>query len=152
MAVRKSLQLKMTDSPHPIYQILRDDPRYTIEAYQFVREALTYAQEVMGLGLTEPVPGREPQHVERHLTGQELCEASRRYALEQYGLLAKTVLKSWGVGKTDDLGEIVYNLIKVDLMKKSDHDRREDFDAVFDFDVGLDAAFEFKMVDDEIEL
>ena len=105
----------MTDSPHPIYQVLRDDPRYTIEAYQFVREALSYAQEVMGLGIAESVPGGDTQHVERHLTGQELCEASRRYALEQYGLLAKTVLKTWGIDKTDDLGEIVYNLIKVDL-------------------------------------
>lgn len=142
----------MTDSPHPIYQVLRDDPRYTIEAYQFVREALSYAQEVMGLGVTEPVPSGDTQQVERHLTGQELCEASRRYALEQYGLLAKTVLKSWGICKTDDLGEIVYNLIKVDLMKKSDHDRREDFDAVFDFDTGLDAAFEFSALDGEIEI
>ena len=142
----------MSDSPHPIYQVLQDDPRYTIEAYQFVREALSYAQEVMGFGVAEPVPGGESQPVEKHLTGQEVCEASRSYALEQYGLLAKTVLKNWGINRTDDLGEIVYNLIRVDLMKKSGHDRREDFDAVFDFEMGLDAAFEFNAVDGEIEL
>ncbi len=67
-------------------------------------------------------------------------------------MLAKTVLTTWGIGKTDDLGEIVYNLIKVDLMKKSDHDRREDFDAVFDFDAGLNASFEFSAIDDETEI
>ena len=153
MAARNPVHPKMmSDSPHPIYKVLQDDPRYTVEAYQFVREALSYAQEVMGLGVAESIPGGETQQLERHLTGQELCEASRRYALEQYGLLAKTVLRSWGIQKTDDLGEIVYNLIKVDLMKKSDHDRREDFDAVFDFETGLDAAFEFNAIDDEIEL
>lgn len=140
----------MSEFPHPIYKVLSDDRRYKLEAYQFVREALSYAQEVMGMGIAESVPGGEEKHVERHLTGQQLCEASRRYALEQYGLMAKTVLKSWGIHKTHDLGEIVYNLIEVDLMKKSDNDRREDFDGVFDFDTGLTGAFEFTAVD-EIE-
>ena len=65
--------------------------------------------------------------------------------------MAKTVLANWGIKTTDDLGEIVYNLIKVDLMKKSDNDRREDFDSVFDFESGLTEAFQFTGVD-EIEL
>ncbi len=141
----------MSEFPHPIYKVLRDDPRYTVEAYQFVREALSYAQDVMGLGVTESVPGGDPQQIDRHLTGQQLCEASRLYALDQFGLMAKTVLESWGIRSTDDLGEIVYNLIKVDLMKKSDSDRREDFDGVFDFDRGLTESFQFTAVD-EIEL
>lgn len=140
----------MSEFPHPIYRVLRSDPRYKIEAYTFVREALSYAQEVMDMGVAEPVPGGDGQQPERHLTGQQLCEASRKYALEQYGLMAKTVLESWGIRSTDDLGEIVYNLIEVDLMKKSDHDRREDFDGVFDFETGLRGAFEFTAVD-EIE-
>ena len=140
----------MSEFPHPIYKVLRDDPRYKIEAYQFVREALSFAQEIMGLGGPEAVPIGEGLEAERHMTGQQLCEASRRYALDQYGLLAKTVLESWGIRSTDDFGEIVYNLIQVDLMKKSEHDRREDFDGVFDFEKGLTGAFEFTAVD-EIE-
>ncbi len=59
-------------------------------------------------------------------------------------------LESWGIKATDDFGEIVYNLIEVDLMKKSEHDRREDFDGVFDFDKGLTQEFKFTTVD-EIE-
>ena len=102
----------------------------------------------MGLGGAEDE--EESAQAERHLTGQQLCEASRRYALDQYGLLAKTVLESWGIRSTDDFGEVVYNLIEVDLMKKSEHDRREDFDGVFDFEQGLTGAFEFTAVD-EIE-
>ena len=141
----------MAEFPHPIFQVLQDDPRYKLEAYQFVREALSYAQEVMGLGPAEGAGEGSEASEERHLTGQQLCEASRRYALEQYGLLARTVLKSWGIHGTTDLGEVVYNLIRVDLMKKSEQDRREDFDGVFDFDQGLDQAFEFT-APDEIEL
>ncbi len=133
----------MPELPHPIFKVLRDDPRYTLEAYQFVREALSYAQDVMGLGTAEQSDDENPQRIERHLTGQQLCEASRRYALHQYGLMSKTVLGSWGIQSTGDLGEIVYNLIRVDLMKKSDRDRREDFDDVFDFQAGLDEAFQF---------
>lgn len=152
MAVRKVASKAMSEfpHPHPIFKVLSDDPRYKLEAYQFVRDALSFAQEVMGMGITESVPGGDSQQPERHLTGQQLCEASRRYALDQYGLLAKTVLESWGITCTGDFGEIVYNLIEVDLMKKSEHDRREDFDGVFDFDAGLTRAFEFTTVD-EIE-
>ena len=114
MTARNPLHLKkMTDSPHPIYQVLQDDPRYTIEAYQFVREALSYAQEVMGLGITEPVPGGETQHIERHLTGQELCEAMRLYAHEQYGYMAKNVLNHWGLVSTSDFVVFVFNLIEI---------------------------------------
>ena len=141
----------MSEFPHPIFQVLQDDPRYKLEAYQFVREALSYAQEVMGLGISQSTEETEDTPEERHLTGQQLCEASRRYALEQYGLLARTVLKNWGIHGTTDLGEVVYNLIRVDLMKKSERDRREDFDEVFDFDQGLDQAFKFT-APDEIEL
>lgn len=140
----------MSEFPHPIYKVLHDDDRYSVEAYQFVREALSYAQDVLGLGLGDAQEGDLSQ-AERHLTGQQLCEASRLYALDQFGLMAKTVLAAWGIKSTDDLGEIVYNLIKVDLMKKSENDRREDFDGVFDFESGLTEAFQFTSVD-ELEL
>ena len=42
------------------------------------------------------------------MTGQQLCEAIRQYALEQYGLMAQCVLNSCGVYTTGDFGEIVY--------------------------------------------
>ena len=135
-----------------IYHILKSDPRYKLDAYNFVRDALSYAQDVMKLGVAdseeEALDGK-PR--ERHLTGQQLCEASRRLALSEYGLMARVVLNSWGIRETADLGEVVYNLIDADLMKKSDSDRREDFMGVFDFDEGFDEAFSFTSPD-EIEL
>ena len=62
-------------------------------------------------------------------------------ALEQFGYMAKCVLNSWGVHNTGDFGNIVFNLIEIKQMKKTRHDRREDFDNVFDFDEGLLQGF-----------
>ena len=134
----------MTDKPHPLLELLQSDDRFKLEAYQFVREALDYAQGVMGMGLSKPVgPGKELPP-EAHLTGQELCHAIRGYALEQYGYMAKLVLGSWGIRSTSDFGEIVYNLISISLMKKSATDRREDFDNVYDFDAAFVQQFKIE--------
>jgi uncharacterized repeat protein (TIGR04138 family) len=146
--------MAMTESRLSIAQVLRQDKRYKIEAYAFVFEALRYAHEVLGMGgVAKPEPtksteaggrvAKEPA-TERHLTGQELCEGIRQYALEQYGFMARSVLESWGVRNTGDFGEIVFNLIRAGEMRKTDSDRREDFDDVFDFEVGLRDSFEIK--------
>jgi uncharacterized repeat protein (TIGR04138 family) len=128
---------------HPILELLRRDPRYRPDAYRFVFEALRYGQEELGLG--QPDGAGDETDVDesvRHVTGQQLCEAIRRYALQQYGPLAKHVLDHWGVHTTGDFGDIVFNLIDIGQMKKTESDRREDFDDVFDFDEGLREAFE----------
>jgi uncharacterized repeat protein (TIGR04138 family) len=135
----------MLESDHPIAQLLRRDTRYRLDAYVFVFEALRFAQQECG-GASQAggkaSPGDAGGEEIRHVTGQQLCEAIRRYALQQYGPLAKTVLNHWGVHSTGDIGEIVFSLIDVGQMKKTDSDRREDFDDVFDFDDGLREAFE----------
>lgn len=129
----------MTEELHPLVKLLCDDRRYKLDAYQFVRAGLEYAQEVLKLGSESPAPvkGREPPKVMRHVTGHDLCHALRQFAHAQFGLLAFQVLASWGIRSTSDFGEIVYNLIKIGEMTQSDQDRREDFDGVFDFGEAL---------------
>lgn len=129
-----------------IIKLVQDDPRYPLEAYDFVRRALSYAQdELMMSGeklADEEVNELEAdEEVERHLTGQQLCEAIRRFALDQYGYMARVVLKTWGVTSTGDFGEIVYNMISVEQMRKSPSDRREHFDDVYDFKEAFDDSF-----------
>lgn len=132
----------MTEELHPMTRLLRDDRRYKFEAYQFVREGLDFAQEVMKFGAEEETedPAEEPKKSRsrkksaRHVTGQQLCHALKQYAVKQYGLMAKLVLNSWGLKRTGDFGEIVYNLISIGAMSKSKRDRKEDFENVFDFD------------------
>ena len=57
------------------------------------------------------------------------------------------VLGSWGIGSTSDLGELVYNLIRIKQMRKSETDRREDFNDVYDFEDAFEPKFEFKPKD-----
>ena len=137
----------MTENQHPIFELLQSDPRYKLEAYQFVRDALSFAQEVLGLGKEDATPTEGEPLAEPHLTGQQLCEAVRQYSLEQFGYMSQTVLNSWGIESTGDVGEIVYNLIGIGLMKKSDNDRREDFDNVFDFEQAFCNDFKITMPD-----
>jgi uncharacterized repeat protein (TIGR04138 family) len=141
----------MLDPAHPIAELLRHDRRYHFDAYVFVFEALRYAQEKLGLGGEPEVEDPEDQP-ERHVTGQQLCEAMRRYAHEQYGYLAKQVLNHWGIKSTGDFGEIVFNLIEIGQMRKTPEDRREDFDDVFDFDEGFKHSFQIQPVDSSEEL
>jgi uncharacterized repeat protein (TIGR04138 family) len=147
--------------------LLVSDKRYKREAYAFLFEALRYAHETLGFGTETPSEGAAPSEGaetaaaetsepaeaseaagkegategQRHLTGRELCEAIRRLALDQFGYMAKTVLNSWGVHNTGDFGNMVFNLIDIGEMSKTKHDRREDFDDVFDFETELRQEF-----------
>ena len=134
-------------------RIIAGDPRYSIEAYAFVLEALNQAKhqklkgKVHGTNKDRPAePGRDREAgsssskqspVSGHVTGRALCEAVRRLALRQYGLLSATVLDHWGVRSTSDIGDIVYNLIAAGDLEKTPSDSRSDFDDVFDFETTL---------------
>lgn len=140
----------MLDPSHPIAKLLKEDRRYKFDAYVLVFEALNFAHKVMGLGSpseSEEEQEEPPKGGERHLTGQELCEAIRLYALDQYGYMAKSVLKSWGVTTTSDFGEIVFNLIRIGQMRKTKHDQRQHFDNVYDFDAALSQGFKITVPD-----
>jgi uncharacterized repeat protein (TIGR04138 family) len=123
----------------PLAKLLVEDRRYKFEAYQFVGAGLEYAQDVLGLG--RPRRGRprrgQKGRPQRHVTGQELCWALRDLAHRQYGRMAKLVLASWGIHTTRDMGEIVFNLIRIGKMSPSENDRVEDFDDVYDFEHSL---------------
>ena len=99
--------------------ILKRDPRYRPEAYEFVIQALHHTITKAG--------------ERRHVSARELLEGIRDYALERFGQLSLVVLDAWGVKATDDFGEIVFNLIDAKLMGKTDTDTKEDFHAVYDF-------------------
>jgi uncharacterized repeat protein (TIGR04138 family) len=112
-------------------------PRFAVGAYEFTREAVSYASVVVyGTGT--------------HVTGQELLEAIRRLARERYGVLARDVLESWGVRRTEDFGEIVFRLVEAGFLSKTEDDRPEDFRGVYAFaDVFRDAAYWRERLGDE---
>lgn len=115
-------------SPDDILQrILKTDPRYTEEAYAFLRAGLEFTVRK----LDKP----------RHVSGQELLEGLRVFAIVQFGPMAKTVLNGWGITSTEDFGEMVFNLVDAGLLGKTDEDRREDFAGGFDFDEAFREPF-----------
>ncbi len=116
--------------------IRKEDPRFDRQAYKFVRDGLEYV--VKELKKKDAARAK----ISRHVSGRELTEGLRAYALEQFGPLTKTVLNSWGLHATIHFGDIVYNLIEYNVFSKTDADRREDFSEVFDFDAAFVDPFQ----------
>lgn len=100
-------------------RIRERDGRYHERAYLFVLAALEYCQQ--------------RRKVRGHISGEELALACRDFALDQFGLTARTVLSHWGIETTQDIGRIVYVLIDVGLLIQQASDRLADFEEVFDF-------------------
>jgi uncharacterized repeat protein (TIGR04138 family) len=107
-----------------VEQILARDPRYARDAYAFVREALDFTQKIIG---------RENRGPIRHITGQELLDGIRQFALKEFGPMAVTVFEEWGVRNSRDFGEIVFNMVEISLLAKTEKDTRDDFQNGYDF-------------------
>lgn len=129
----------MTNEPSPqelLQELCRRDTRYPFEAYDFVYQALGYVQhEMKKKGTIKEGPN--------HVTGQQLSEGCRDFAIQEYGMMAGTVLNTWNIKETADIGELVYNLININLMTKTDTDRKEDFHNVYDMKKALANGFSF---------
>lgn len=105
-------------------QILATDSRFHRDAYLFMREALDFTQKNVG---------RENAGKVRHVTGQELLNGLRQYSLQQFGPMTITVFEEWGVNNCKDFGEIVFNMVEIGLLAKTDKDTRDDFQNGYDF-------------------
>jgi uncharacterized repeat protein (TIGR04138 family) len=119
-------------------ELVRSDPRYAYEAYEFVFDALEHT--IGRLGRKSSDSG-DVDEVELHVTAAELLNGARDLALREYGMMARIVFRMWGIRRTSDFGTLVYNLIDANLMNKNDSDRREDFDGVFDLERSLTEGF-----------
>ena len=109
--------------------IVKEDDRYTREAYGFLKEALDFTMDKERKRM-----GKAVSKTQRHVTGQELLEGVREYALEQFGPMAYVVLTSWGLERCEDFGEMVFNLIEYGVFSKNEDDTKEDFAAIYDFE------------------
>lgn len=103
--------------------IIQTDNRYTAEAYLFLRQALDYTVRK----LNEP----------RHISGQELLDGIRVFALKEFGPVTKRVLSEWGIHECIDFGHIVFNLVEGGLLGKTEEDSIEDFANGYDFDTAF---------------
>lgn len=111
--------MKHSNDEEVLKNILVRDSRYTAEAYVFVRAGLDYTVR----RLEKP----------RHVSGRELLEGIREFALAEFGPMTKTVLNRWGIQRTEDIGEIVFNMVEAGLLGKTEQDSRSDFSNGYDF-------------------
>jgi len=118
-------------------RILAEDRRYDRQAYLFVSESLSYTSRRLGRN--------------GHVTGRELCEGLCEFALSQFGLLARTVLESWGLRRSEDIGDIVFNMVDAGLLRKTDQDSRADFAGAVNLRDTLDRGFELHLKSEEGE-
>jgi uncharacterized repeat protein (TIGR04138 family) len=121
--------------------LCREDPHIAYEAYEFVCEAVTFTTTRLGRDKNE---SREPPQ-DRHVSGAELLQGVCDLAIREFGMMAPMVFKRWGIQKTDDIGQMVFNLIKVELLSKSDRDAPEDFHDLFDLQRTLTEGFQLSL-------
>jgi uncharacterized repeat protein (TIGR04138 family) len=117
--------MKKISFEEALRKILGADSRYDEQAYHFLRESLDFTVKM----LSKPVEGPG-----RHVSGAELLEGTRQYALQEFGPIAKTVLNRWGVHCCEDFGRIVFNLVDQGILGKTEEDKHEDFCGGYDFD------------------
>jgi uncharacterized repeat protein (TIGR04138 family) len=125
-----------------LQDLCRRDTRYPFEAYEFLYAALGYVQhERRKQGLIK----EDSEDKDKHLTGQQLAEGYKDLAVQEFGMLAPTVFKAWNIQKTDDIGRMVYNLIDINLMSKTENDKLDDFSNVYDIPKALLQDFRIRL-------
>ena len=129
-----------------IAEVIRKDPRFAIEAYEFVFAALHHTQKLLNRLPPEKAGAVTEQH---HVSGPELLNGIRDLALREFGLMARTVFRLWGIQQTGDFGAIVFNLVESNLMSKTSEDDLKDFQNVYDLDEALIRGYQIKL--DEAE-
>ena len=127
----------MTKTWNKLKEIIKKDPRYSLQAYQFVFEALDYTTNMLGKNQ------HKTTDQDRHVTGRQLLEGIRQYASKQFGFMALTVFEEWGINQDADFGNIVFNLVENGLMGKTGTDSREDFKNIYDLKKVFDEEFKF---------
>lgn len=108
-----------------IQEVRRRDRRFSRFAYYFLLDALDWTMARMG---RDQLTGED-----RHIGGRELLIGIKELAADQFGPMASTVFDRWGVSRTEDFGEIVFNLIDAELLSRRPTDSRLDFVEGFDF-------------------
>jgi uncharacterized repeat protein (TIGR04138 family) len=132
-------------------EMVRLDPRYAREAYEFLFAALAHTQKMLGRNSACSVPPEKASEMtatgedECHVSGPQLLLGMRDLALREFGLMARTVFRMWGINRTDDVGEIVFNLIDANLMSRTPEDNRGDFHAVYDMDEALERDYRIEV-------
>jgi len=112
--------------------VVEKDPTYDRGAYVFLRESLDF---------TVKNSSSRSGSDDRHVSGVELLNGFRDFALQEFGPMAGTVLSEWGIEQSSDVGAMVFNLVEVGAFGRTENDSPKDFENVFDFKETFEAPF-----------
>ncbi len=102
------------------------DTRFKPESYGFILASLDFHRSKMDQ--------------DGHLEAEELIASVIELALLKFGPMAESVFKHWGVNESIDVGSIVYNLIDLDILSKTEEDTHEQFKTKTPFFLMLKSA------------
>jgi len=77
----------------------------------------------------------------QHISGAQLLDGFRVYTLDQFGPMSMTVLESWGLHETMDVGAIIFNMVEHGVLGKTEKDSMEDFKNVYEFSEVFEKPF-----------
>jgi len=120
-----------------IDRIAQSDSRYHRDAYFFLREALDHTQKRAARARKS-----SKDAFARHVSGAELLDGIRDYAVGQFGPMTVTVLNEWGIQRCEDFGELVFNMVDHRILGKTDTDSREDFKGGYSFEEAFVKPFQ----------
>ncbi len=120
-------------------QIVQEGP-YPQAAYVFVQEGLAFTVKRVHRNAEKKEPGQ------RHVDGRQLCMGLRDFAVRKYGLLARSVLQHWNITRTEDFGRIVFRMVDLGLMSRTETDTMDDFQGIFSFEESFDPGRMFSML------
>jgi uncharacterized repeat protein (TIGR04138 family) len=104
-----------------IEQLAVKSGKYKKEAFYYIAKAIESSHEKI----------KRKEHKRRHISGQELVDEIVMIAREEYGFLAKTVFKDWGIENTEDIGEIVFLMVDNGILTAQSSDSKDDFKDLF---------------------
>lgn len=97
--------------------IVGKDRRFDARAYALLMDVVGYLSGEDG----------------RHVSGEAILDEFRDRALDQYGPLAYRVLTEWGLSRTEDIGEMMVNLVEARRIRRDDSDSSDAFADGYDF-------------------
>ncbi len=114
-----------------VEQIVTDDPRFSPDAYEFINDAVIYTTQKL----------QQDRNKKHHISGKELLEGIKEFAIMEYGPLTQEVLESWGISDTMSIGHIVFNMVDNQLLGSTKEDSIEDFKNGFSFESAFTSPF-----------
>ncbi len=118
--------------PEVVKEIQQKDDRYAKGAYFFIREALDHTLKSLD---------KNSRKNKGHVSGEELLEGIRSFALDRFGPMTLTLMNHWNIRQCRDFGNIVFNLVEFGILGRTDNDSLEDFEGGYNFQEAFESPF-----------